>query len=165
MKYAAIIDGERMEIELIRASDAVVEAEIGGERYVLDVKTVEPGVFWLHWKNRSIEISVTPNGDAYTVSVAGQRVEVEIVDARTALRKAAQLGQMGTVELRAPMPGKVVRVLVIEGAAVEMNQGLVIIEAMKMQNEIKSPKKGTVRKVGVKEAAAVNSGDLLLVVE
>jgi len=165
MKYTAIIEGVRMEIELIRASDAVIEAEVGGERYVLDVKTVEPGVFWLHWNDRSIEISVTPNGDAYAVSVAGQRTEVEIVDARTALRKAAQHGQMGTVELRAPMPGKVVRVLVSEGAAVEMNQGLVIIEAMKMQNEIKSPKKGTVRRVGVKEAAAVNSGDLLVVVE
>jgi len=63
------------------------------------------------------------------------------------------------------MPGKVVKVLVNEGAAVEMNQGLLVIEAMKMQNEIKSTKKGTVRKLGVKESTAVNAGDLLAIVE
>src|SRR5262249_32309826 len=106
-----------------------------------------------------------PNGDAYAVSVGGQRLEIEVVDARTALRKAAQHGQSGTVELRAPMPGKVVKVLASEGTSVEMNQGLLIIEAMKMQNEIKSPKKGTVGRVGVKEWAGVKAGDLLVVVE
>jgi biotin carboxyl carrier protein len=90
---------------------------------------------------------------------------VEIIDSRGALRKAAQHGHAGTVELRAPMPGKVVKVLVSEGATVDMNQGLLVIEAMKMQNEIKSPKKGTVRKLGVKETAAVNAGDLLAIVE
>jgi biotin carboxyl carrier protein len=63
------------------------------------------------------------------------------------------------------MPGKVVKVLVREGASVEANQGLLVVEAMKMQNEIKSPKKGIVRKLSVQEAAAVNAGDLLIVVE
>jgi biotin carboxyl carrier protein len=106
-----------------------------------------------------------PDDDAYTVSLGGHRIAVEIVDARNALRKAAQRGHDGMAELRAPMPGKVVKVLVAEGADVEVNQGLVVIEAMKMQNEVKSPKKGVVRKVGVKEAAAVNAGDLLVVVE
>jgi biotin carboxyl carrier protein len=165
MKYTAIIDGERFEIELVRTEHGVIEVEIGGEKYTLDVQAVEPGVYWFHWKDRSIEISVTPNTDSYTVSVNGQRIDVEIIDERAALRRAAQHGHAGTVELRAPMPGKVVKVLVTEGAAVEMNQGLLVIEAMKMQNEIKSPKKGTVRKLAVREAAAVNAGDLLVVVE
>jgi biotin carboxyl carrier protein len=165
MKYTAIIDGERLEIELVRAERGVIQAEIGGEKYVLDVQAVEPGVYWFRWKDRSIEISVTPNTDTYVVSVNGQRIDVEIIDARGALRKAAQHGHAGTVELRAPMPGKVVKLLVSEGAAVDMNQGLLVIEAMKMQNEIKSPKKGTVQKLGVKETAAVNAGDLLAIVE
>lgn len=165
MKYTAIIDGERLEIELIRVEHGVIQAEISGERYVLDVKAVEPGVYWFHWKDRSIDVSVTPATDSYAVSVDGRRIDVEIFDARAALRKAAQHGQAGIVELRAPMPGKVVRVLVSEGGAVEMNQGLLVIEAMKMQNEIKSPKKGRVRKLGVKEETAVNAGDLLAVVE
>jgi len=69
------------------------------------------------------------------------------------------------VELHAPMPGKIVKVLVAEGASVEVNQGLIVIEAMKMQNEVKSPKTGIVKKIGVQETTAVNAGDLLVIVE
>jgi biotin carboxyl carrier protein len=165
MKYTAIIDGDRLEIELTRTENGALEADVEGEKYIVDILSVERGVYWFQWKNRSIEISITPNADGYAVSVGGQRLEVEVIDARAALRKAARQGQSGIVELRAPMPGKVVKVLASEGTSVEMNQGLLIIEAMKMQNEIKSPKKGTVRKVGVKESAAVNAGDLLAIVE
>lgn len=165
MKYTAIIDGERIEIELNRSQATTIETVIGGRKYVLDVKAVEPGVYWFNWNNRSIEISITPNGDGYVVSSEGHHISVEIADARTARRKAAQQGHAGTVELRAPMPGKVVKVLVSEGAEVKANQGILVMEAMKMQNEIKSPKNGIVKKVGVKEAAAVNAGDLLAIVE
>jgi biotin carboxyl carrier protein len=165
MKYTAIIDGRRLEIQLTRSNDGMVEAEIGGERYCLDVDSVEPGVYWIRLNNRSIEVSVTPNGEAYVVSMAGRNTKVEILDARAELRRAGHQAQAGKVELRAPMPGKVVRVLVSEGAEVEANQGLLVIEAMKMQNEIKSPKKGIVRRVAATEAGAVNAGDLLVVVE
>lgn len=164
MKYTAIIDGKPIDIELTRAN-VQINAKIGEETYVLDFEAVEPGIYWVDWKNRSIEISVTPKDDSYVVSMDGLRIDVEIVDSRTALRKAAEHGHTGAVELRAPMPGKVVKVLVEEGAEVEMDQGLLVIEAMKMQNELKSPKKGIVRKIGVKETAAVNSGDLLVTVE
>ena len=148
-----------------KSDDQTIEAEVDGKKYTLSVQAVEPGVYWLAWNHRSVEISVSSNGDAYVASVAGRRMNVEILDARNALRKAAQHGQAGSVELRAPMPGKIVKVLVSEGAAIEANQGLLVIEAMKMQNEVKSPKKGTVRKIGVKETAAVNAGDLLVIVE
>jgi biotin carboxyl carrier protein len=63
------------------------------------------------------------------------------------------------------MPGKVVRVLLKEESPVEAGQGVVVVEAMKMQNEIKSPKKGVVRKIVASEGAAVNAGDVLAVVE
>ena len=63
------------------------------------------------------------------------------------------------------MPGKVVRLLVREGDAVEAGVGIAVVEAMKMQNEIKSPKKGTVQKILVSEAATVNAGDVLAIVE
>jgi biotin carboxyl carrier protein len=165
MKYTAIIDGKPVDIELSRGNGRTIEARIGGESYVVDVEAVEPGVYWFHWNNRSIEVSVVPNGDGYAVQVGSQRTNVEIVDARAALRRAALQVHAGTVELRAPMPGKIVRVLVREGAAVELNQGVLVMEAMKMQNEIKSPKKGVVKKLGVQEGAAVNAGDLLAAVE
>ena len=161
MKYTAIIDGERIDIVI----DGSGVAEVDGETYAVDATAVEPGVYWFRWKSRSIEISVTPNGEGYVVSVGHRQINVEIVDPRTALKRAARQGHEGQAELRAPMPGKVVKVLVGEGAAVEMNQGLLVIEAMKMQNEIKSPKKGIVKRLGVTEAAAVNAGDLLAIVE
>ena len=163
MKYTAVIDGERHDVQLIRTGVRTIEAEIAGRRYVLDAEMVEPGVYWVQWNDRSIEIIVTPNGDDYSVAIDGLRTDIEVMDARAARRKATQHAQSGSVELRAPMPGKVVKVLVSEGTAVEANQGLVVIEAMKMQNEIKSPKQGIVRRLTV--AGAVNAGDLLAVVE
>ena len=169
MKHTAIIGGEPLDIEVTRNENGIIEAEIAGTKYVLDAREVETGVFSVNWNNQSIEVSVVrngaTNGNNYVVSIAGRRIPVELIDARAALRKAAHHGQAGTVELRAPMPGKVVKVLVTEGAVVELNQGLLVIEAMKMQNEIKSPKQGVVRQLGVKDGAALNAGDLLAIVE
>jgi biotin carboxyl carrier protein len=165
MKYTAVVEGKTIDIELSLTGSRSIEAKIDGEMIGVQMEKVEDGVYWMEWENRSIELSVAPNGDSYIVSLAGRRIDVEIVDGRSALRRAAQRGHDGMAELRAPMPGKIVKVLVSEGTAVEVNQGLVVIEAMKMQNEVKSPKKGIVRRVGVREAAAVNAGDLLLVVE
>ena len=165
MKYTAIIQGERVEIELNHREHNVIETEIGGRKYVLEAKAVEPGIYWLNWNNRSLEIGVMPSLDGYVVSLAGRQIPVEIVDARTALRRAVQQGHAGVVEIRAPMPGKVVKLLVAEGDELQANQGILVMEAMKMQNEIKSPKKGVVRKLGVSPGAAVSSGDLLATVE
>ena len=165
MKFTANVDGERVEIEVSESGTATMEAAVAGCKYAFAVAPVEPGVYWFNWNNRSIEIAVTPDGDHYAVSIGHRRIFVEIVEPRTALRKAAQQGKAGIVELRAPMPGKVVRVLVSEGAAVQAHQGILIVEAMKMQNEIKSPKKGTVKRLAVNEGMAVNSGDLLASVE
>src|SRR5438552_3208863 len=129
MRYTAIIEGGRFEIEVTRGNAGTIEAQIGGTIYTLQTQSVEPGIFWFQWNNRSIEISVIPSGEAYKVSVDGRSFDVELLDARAALRKVAQHGHAATVELRAPMPGKVVRVLVTEGMSVEMNQGLLVIEA------------------------------------
>jgi biotin carboxyl carrier protein len=164
MKYTAMIDGERIDIEVNRGSGAI-EAAIDGRKYALEAREVEPGVYWLNWKNRSLEIAVTPNGEGYVVTLAGRRVKVEMVDSRTALRRAAHRAHDGAVEIRAPMPGKIIKVLLAEGDEVQANQGILVMEAMKMQNEIKSPKKGKVQKLAVAEGAAVSSGDLLAAVE
>jgi biotin carboxyl carrier protein len=65
----------------------------------------------------------------------------------------------------APMPGKVVRILAREGTEVQAGQGIIVVEAMKMQNELKSPKQGVVQKIEVTEGATVNAGDVLVIVE
>lgn len=165
MRFTANVQSERIEIELNHAGANSIEVKVGARRYSLESKAVEPGVFWLCWNNRSLEVSVTQNGGTYIVSIEGRRIPVEMIDARTALRRAARQGYDGVAEIRAPMPGKIVKVLVAERTEVQPNQGILVMEAMKMQNEIKSPKKGIVQKLCVIEGAAVNSGDLLAVVE
>ena len=75
------------------------------------------------------------------------------------------MDEHGPKKLVAPMPGKVVRILVTQGAEIEAGAGVLVVEAMKMQNEVKSPKKGTVQKILVNEGAAVNAGDILAIVE
>jgi len=165
MRFTAVLQGEQIDVELNLNVAGIVEAEIGGRKYALEAKMVEPGVYWFNWNNQSVEIRVTPNGHEYVVSLPHRRVVVEMTDAPSVLRRARQHGLEGVAEIRAPMPGKIVKLLVGEGAEVRANQGLLVVEAMKMQNEVKSPKGGTVRKLAVKEGDAVGSGDLLATVE
>jgi biotin carboxyl carrier protein len=80
-------------------------------------------------------------------------------------RKAAAGAGEGPQKIVAPMPGKIVRILAAAGTEVEAKQGIVVVEAMKMQNEMKSAKKGTVKQVLVEEGATVNAGDVLAIVE
>jgi biotin carboxyl carrier protein len=165
MKYTVVLAGERVDLEIDLTDPRKIVAQVAGRAYSLETKTVEPGVYWFNWNNRSIELSVTPAGAEYTVSVDGLRFVAEILDARAALRKAAQQGHDGVVELRAPMPGKIVKVLLQPGSEVSANQGILVMEAMKMQNEVKSPKSGILKRVAVQENATVNSGELLAIVE
>jgi biotin carboxyl carrier protein len=165
LKYKAIINGDLVDVEFERHGTTQIEARIGSRAYVLDAYGVEPGVYWFNCNHQSIEATVTPGGNGFTVSVEARRFDVEILDSRKALKKVAQHGLDGVMDIRAPMPGKVVKILVSEGHEVAANEGILVMEAMKMQNEIKSPKQGIVRKLTVNEGMAVNSGDLLVTVE
>jgi biotin carboxyl carrier protein len=100
------------------------------------------------------------------VRVRGSAYEVALTDPKR-LRGARGAGAeaSGRAQVRASMPGKVVRVLVEAGASVEAGEGLVVVEAMKMQNELKSPKAGVVVEVRAEAGATVNAGDVLVVVE
>src|SRR6478672_11335422 len=120
MKYSAVVDGQTVEIEFEQRGNSI-EARIGDRTYSLEATTVEPGVYWLNWNNRSIQVTITPNGDWFTASIGSHKVGIEILDARTALKKASHQGQAGVIDIKAPMPGKIVKVLVAEGAEVNAN--------------------------------------------
>jgi biotin carboxyl carrier protein len=165
MKYTVIVDGERTVVEAENASSSVLKVKVGERQYAVDYAAVEPGVYWVNWQNRSDQISVTPNGSGYVVSLGRQRFYVEVEDERSAFRKIGHSGSAGEIELRAPMPGKIVKLLVDEGVDVEVNQGILVMEAMKMQNEIKSPKNGKLKRLEVVAGAAVNAGEILAVIE
>jgi biotin carboxyl carrier protein len=164
MEYTALVSGNHLEVTLDRTGGHI-EATIEGRTYSLEGLAVQAGVYWLNSQGQSFEVTVLDEGGVYTVSIRGHRLAVELLDPRKALRRASHSGHDGVIEIRAPMPGKIVRVLAAQDAAVTAGQGIVVMEAMKMQNELKSPKDGIVRELKVAEGSAVGSGDLIAIVE
>ena len=169
MKLTAEVSGERHALEL-RREGARVFAEVDGRGYELDVRATEAGALLLLSGGRVYECRAERAGarsDAWRVEAGGRAYEVTLVDPRR-LRAAGGAGAglaEGRAAVSSSMPGKVVRVLVEAGAQVEAGDALVVVEAMKMQNELKSPKAGAVVEVAARVGATVNAGEVLVVVE
>src|SRR4030095_177127 len=100
------------------------------------------------------------------ITIKGREIEVRIYDPKR-LRGFAGVGEHadGLAEIKTAMPGKVVRILLKDGVAVEKGDGVLVVEAMKMQNELKSPKAGTVKEIRVTEGDTVSAGDILALIE
>jgi biotin carboxyl carrier protein len=153
MLYDVTIDGKNYPLELSRA-DGRWSCRLEGRDLEVDAVLVRPDVV------KSERVA----GELH-LWVGSARFTAEIRDPRSLRGRARAGDDHGPRKITAPMPGKVVRLLVREGEEVEPGGGVAVVEAMKMQNEIKSPKKGTVRKILVGEGAAVNAGDVLAIVE
>ncbi|MBL8176562.1 MAG: biotin/lipoyl-binding protein [Bryobacterales bacterium] len=130
-----------------------------------EVSEIEPGLYSILDGTRSIEVRVGRNHAGFVVDLDGRIVSVELDDPREWRQGGRHHGRQGRAEISAPMPGKVVRVLVASGDAVIEGQGLVVVEAMKMQNEMKAPKDGKVVAVAAKEGASVAAGQVLVTLE
>ena len=168
MKLKAII-GEREEALLLKFEDGRVLAEIGDRVYQLDVRETEPQsfLFFLNTNVHECRVSArTGSKDNFDVCLHGRSYEVTIVDPKR-LRSGLNSDRHhhGVAEIIAPMPGKVVRVQIEAGTTVEKGAGIVVVEAMKMQNEMKSPRAGVVVSINVKPGDTVNAGDVLAVIE
>src|SRR5436309_5513611 len=170
MKLNAEIDGEEVALE-VRREGGRVFADVGGRRYELEARALGAGEYLLLHEGRVYECRVEQAQGAQgrgslIVSVGAGEYAVTLTDPKH-LRGARVAGghDAGRAQVVAPMPGKVVRVLVERGQAVEAGAGLVGVEAMKMQNELKSPKSGTVVELRVEAGATVNAGELLAVIE
>jgi biotin carboxyl carrier protein len=161
VKLKALIDDHEEEL-LLEVDGRRVSAGIGARRYDIEAREVESGSYLLFLNNRVRECRITENG----VVVGGQTYRVKIIDPKRLRSGHNSDGHHhGIAEIVAPMPGKVVRVQVQEGTPVEKGAGVVVIEAMKMQNEMKAPRAGVVVSVNVKPGDTVNAGDVLAVVE
>lgn len=126
-----------------------------------DIVEVEPGVYSVIAGTESFEARVT--GDE--ISIAGYRFSFGIDDPRRWKRSGHSAGGHGRVAIAAAMPGKVIRVLVAVGDEVVEGQGIVVVEAMKMQNELKAPRNGRVTSIEVKANDSVNAGAVLAAIE
>ena len=121
----------------------------------------EPGVYSILLEGKSYEARVT--GDR--ISISGHTFTWEIDDPRQWKSSGAGADAHGRATLTAPMPGRIVRVLVCVGDDVEAGQGIVVVEAMKMQNEMKAPRAGRVASISVKVDDSVTGGAVLAVIE
>lgn len=169
MILRVLVDGRRVDLELSRSGEECrfrlgTEAAGGGERSA-SVIEVAPGVYSVLLEGRSYEVTVEPAEGSSILAVGGRRFTVDVEDPRRSRSRAAAAFGEGRRKVTAPMPGKVVRVLVAEGEKVEAGQGIAVVEAMKMQNEMKAPKAGRVAALTAREGAAVTAGEVLAIVE
>ncbi|MGH9537492.1 MAG: biotin/lipoyl-containing protein [Terriglobales bacterium] len=165
MIYNVTIDETEHRVELDRAAEGW-RCQLDGRAVPLDAVLAQPDVLSILIEGRAYEIRREQAGADLTIWVGDHAHAAEVRDPRS-LRERRQRADhdKGARQLVAPMPGKVIRFLLEENSPVEAGQGVVVVEAMKMQNEIKSPKAGVVLKLSVAEGAAVNAGDVLAIVE
>jgi biotin carboxyl carrier protein len=164
MLYEVTIDGKDYRVDLNRA-DGRWSCRLDGREFEVDAVPFRPDVISLRIGNLAYEVKSERIANDLHVWVGSTRFLAEVRDPRSLRGRTRTGDDHGPKKIVASMPGKVVRLLVRDGEEVELGAGVAVVEAMKMQNEIKSPKKGTVRTILVSEGAAVNAGDVLAIVE
>jgi len=152
-------------VELVR-TEQEWKCKLDGRELPLDVVSAQDGMLSLLLQGKSYEVKQETVAAETNVVVGQERFSASVRDPRS-FRSRRRLGasEQGVMKIKAPMPGKVVRILAPAGSQVEMGQSVLVIEAMKMQNELKAPKTGVVKKINVEEGAAVDAGQALAEVE
>jgi len=165
MKYAVLISGKTRTVELERDADGW-KATLDGKPGLADVVEIAPNTFSVLAGGQSHEVCVTSYPGGKLILQTGRfDFAARVQDPRAwNSRRDGGAEAEGRQQILAPMPGKVVRVLVKAGDEVRTGQGLLVVEAMKMQNEIRSSKNGTVERVMAVEGQAVNAGEILCIV-
>jgi biotin carboxyl carrier protein len=165
MIYEVAIAGKSYRVELQRTATGW-QCKLDGRDLPLDVTAAQDGVLSLLLDGKSYAVKQEIAGPETNIVVGHERFSVSLRDPRSfRSRRAGGAAEQGVKKITAPMPGKIVRILAVEGAEVQAGQSVIVIEAMKMQNELKAPKSGTVKKINVAEGAAVEAGQALAEVE
>ena len=168
MKLRAQVGDEKHEVEIRRDGDSAF-ACVDGREYELEVSEPEKGVYLFKNNGKIVEVFVSPRAtpnEPVLVQTSGHSLEITLIDPKR-LRGSGNRSEHGdgAAELRTAMPGKVVRLLCELGAEVKKGDGVIVVEAMKMQNELKAPKDGIVKEIKVAEGTTVSAGDLLVVID
>lgn len=171
MKLEIEIQGRLRTVELDQgAAPSQYRVTLDGQRLEIEACLLRPGVLSILIAGRShrvvLEDDAFPgDGCDSAIFLEGKRFPYRVEDQRSLKTRRAHAGSPdGPKVIKASMPGRVVRILVEPGEAVKANQGVVVIEAMKMQNELKSPKAGTVVEIRVAPGDTVTAGDVLAVI-
>ena len=170
MKLKAVTSESEHDVTL-DVSESSVSADIDGRHYKIEVRELSRGEYLLTtgakvYKCRIEQKSGSSTGESFTVVLRGHDFDVNVIDPkRLRSGQGSAAHHAGAAEIVSPMPGKIVRVLVKAGANVEAGAGIIVVEAMKMQNEMKAPKAGVVVSINAEEGATVSAGDVLAVIE
>jgi biotin carboxyl carrier protein len=166
MKLNVGIDGDVSPFEWSADGESVRFRLRDGAEHRGSLVEVEPGIYSLLLNGASYEAKVVPAGNgAVYVDIGARHLAIEIIDPRRADASIRGRRGDGPQNLLAPMPGRIIRVLVAEGDLVHAGQGLIVVEAMKMQNEMKSPKDGKLIALSAVEGDTVAAGDVLAIIE
>lgn len=162
MKYRVTIDGRERDVDVTIAPSGSISVTLDGAKLDADVRPV-PGGVSVRFGSRVHDVMVAgAGGEEVQLAAGAARAVATVLSERARAARARSGGGSAAKELRAPMPGRVVRVLCAAGDEVKAGQPLVVVEAMKMENELHAPVGGTVRAVLVAEGVAVEAGALLL---
>jgi biotin carboxyl carrier protein len=165
MNFDVVVEGKTQKLELTRA-DTGWHCSIDGQPVNVDAVLTRPNVISLIIDGVAYEVKREIAANEQYVWVRSARFKTELRDPRSLRSRRASAGAAeGPPKLLAPMPGKVVRLIAKEGDSIEAGKGVLVVEAMKMQNELKATKSGTVQKLMVVEGANVNAGDVLAIIE
>jgi biotin carboxyl carrier protein len=166
MTYDIIVDGTTHRVELTRG-EKLWSCKVDGQEMEVDAALTARDVLSVLICGKAYEIKRERSlqGELHMV-IGSARYAVDVQDPRSLKTRRAVAGaEAGPQKIKAAMPGKIVRVLVSEKEEVKAGQGVIVMEAMKMQNEMKSPKNGRVQKILAAEGSAVNAGDILAIIE
>jgi biotin carboxyl carrier protein len=169
MKLTVEIGASTLQLEISSQGETWRFRMEGAPEREAQVREAEPGIYSVLLDGRSydarVEAREAETEQGLVVVIGGQRFEVAVRDPRRWARKPGGVGHEGRHNVTSPMPGKIVRVLVAPGDAVVAGQGLLVVEAMKMQNEMKALKAGRVVAVAAREGATVSAGEVLATIE
>ncbi|HLZ93574.1 MAG TPA: biotin/lipoyl-containing protein [Candidatus Acidoferrum sp.] len=166
MKFEVRMDNRTRTVEF-QSDGTRWHISLDGEPVDADAIEIAPNIFSILLDGKSHEVRITPMpAGGLSLQTAHREFTAEIADPRAWRgRRHSALEAEGRQQVLSPMPGKIVRVLIQAGDKVEAGQGLIVVEAMKMQNAIHSPKTGTVERLLVKEGQPVNAGEVLAWIE
>jgi biotin carboxyl carrier protein len=165
MNLTIEFEGAALPLELARDGEEWRFRMHGAEERCARVREAEPAVYSVLLDGRSYDARVEESADGLVVVIEGHRFEIGVRDPRRLARKHGGAGHEGRQNVTAPMPGKVVRILVAPGDEVTAGQGLLVVEAMKMQNELRALRPGRVETIVAREGATVSAGEVLATIE
>ena len=169
MSYEVKINNRTAQVELIQWEGSYVHIKVDGKEYKLDFEKVNQGIFSMIHNHHSHNVELIPTDSVkkYIVNTHNSSYETEIIDAESKYRASRLKADDSDADsiVKAPIPGKVVKIPVNIGDEVEAGQTLIIFSAMKMESEFKAGKKGVVKAINVKEGDTVEAGKVMVVTE